>query len=378
MVAFKEFIELNKADMYKTLKELAIIPAPSGHEEKRAEYCLEFLKSVGGKDAYIDSALNVILPINIEGKDSVTVIGAHTDIVFGYEVPLNYEEKDGKIFCPGIGDDTVCAVILMFTAKYILENDIKPENGLVIILDSCEEGMGNLKGMRQFMNDFEGRVKEFVTYDSCFDSIADECVGSVRYNVTVKTQGGHSFGSFGNANAIVELSKIVSEIYKLQVPKKDNSHTTYNVGTIQGGTSVNTIAQNASMLCEYRSDTKECLDMMKTEFERIFESAKSDKVTVDVKVVGERPCSNVDKALQSTLANRCKKVLDEVYGTDIYFRSGSTDCNIPLSMGIPAVNVGVYIGGKSHTREEWLEKASVPTGLMGSLKLVKELGCVNN
>ena len=378
MVDFKEFIELNKADMYKTLKELAIIPAPSGHEEKRAEYCLEFLKSVGGKDAYIDSALNVILPINIEGKDSVTVIGAHTDIVFGYDVPLNYEEKDGKIFCPGIGDDTASAVVLMYTAKYFLENNIKPQNGLIIVLDSCEEGMGNLKGIRQLMQDFGGRIKEFVTYDSDFYSIANECVGSHRYKVTVKTEGGHSFGKFGNKNAIAELSKIIGRMYELEVPKREGATTTYNVGTIDGGTSVNTIAQNASMLCEYRSDNKECLDMMKKEFERIFESAKSDKVTVDVKVVGERPCSNVDKALQSTLANRCKKVLDEVYGIDIYFRSGSTDCNIPLSMGIPAVNVGVYIGGKSHTREEWLEKDSVPTGLMGSLKLVKELGCVNN
>lgn len=378
MVDFKEFIELNKADMYKTLKELAIIPAPSGHEEKRAEYCLEKLNSFGCSGAYIDEALNVILPFNIDGKDKITVIGAHTDIVFGFDVPLNYEEKDGKIFCPGIGDDTACAVILMYTAKYLFENNITPENGLIIVLDSCEEGMGNLKGIRQLMKDFKGRVKEFVTYDSDFYSIADECVGSHRYKVTVKTEGGHSFADFGNANAINELAKIVKEIYSLSVPERKGTTTTYNVGNIEGGTSVNTIAQNASMLCEYRSDSKECLDIMKAEFERIFESAKSDKVTVDVKVVGERPCSNVDKALQSTLANRCKKVLDEVYGTDIYFRSGSTDCNIPLSMGIPAVNVGVYIGGKSHTREEWLEKASVPTGLMGSLKLVKELGCVNS
>ena len=241
MVEFKEFIELNKADMYKTLKELAIIPAPSGHEEKRAEYCLEFLKSVGGKDAYIDSALNVILPINIEGKDSVTVIGAHTDIVFGYEVPLNYEEKDGKIFCPGIGDDTASAVVLMYTAKYFLENNIKPQNGLIIVLDSCEEGMGNLKGIRQLMQDFGGRIKEFVTYDSDFYSIANECVGSHRYKVTVKTEGGHSFGKFGNKNAIAELSKIIGRMYELEVPKREGATTTYNVGTIDGGTSVNII-----------------------------------------------------------------------------------------------------------------------------------------
>lgn len=373
MIDFNEFIENNKADMYRTLKELAVIPAPSGHEEKRAEYCLNVLKSFGAKGAYIDEALNVILPFNIEGKDSITVIGAHTDVVFGYDVPLNYVEKDGKIFCPGIGDDTVCVVILMYTAKYLIENSIVPQNGLIIVLDSGEEGMGNLKGIRQLMKDFEGRVKEFVTYDSDIYSIANECVGSHRYKVTVKTEGGHSFASFGNANAINELAKIVNEIYKLSVPEKDGTTTTYNVGTIEGGTSVNTIAQNASMLCEYRSDSRECLGEMKKAFMGIFESAGTDKVTVEVENVGERPCSDVDDKLQRNLADTCKKICDETYGVDAYFRSGSTDCNIPLSMGIPAVNAGVYIGGLSHTTEEWIDKASVLNGLLFSLKLTFEL-----
>lgn len=373
MTDFKGFIENNKENMYRTLKELAVIPAPSGHEEKRAEYCLDVLKGFGAKDAYIDEALNVILPFNIEGKDNITVIGAHTDVVFGFDVPLNYVEKDGKIFCPGIGDDTACVVILMYTAKYLLENKIEPENGLVIVLDSGEEGMGNLKGIRQFMKDFKGRVKEFVTYDTDIYSIADECVGSHRYKVTVKTEGGHSFAEFGNANSINELAKIVNEIYKLSVPEKEGTTTTYNVGTIEGGTSVNTIAQSASMLCEYRSDSRECLEEMKKAFMGIFDSARTDKVTVEVETVGERPCSNVDKTLQRNLADTCKKICDETYGVDAYFRSGSTDCNIPLSVGIPAVNVGVFIGGLSHTTEEWIDKASVSEGLMFSLKLVQEL-----
>ena len=373
LISFKEFIENNRENIYHTIEELAVIPAPSGHEEKRAEYCLGVLKSFGAVDAYIDDALNVVLPFNIAGKDNITVIGAHTDVVFGFDVPLNYEEKDGKIFCPGIGDDTVCVVILMYTAKYLLENKIKPENGLVIVLDAGEEGMGNLKGIRQFMKDFHGRVKEFITYDTDIFSIADECVGSHRYKVTVKTEGGHSFAEFGNANSINELAKIVNEIYKLSVPAKEGTTTTYNVGIIDGGTSVNTIAQSASMLCEYRSDNRECLEEMKIAFERIFEEARSDEVNVEVENVGERPCSDVDKKIQKALALRCKNICDETYGVDAYFRSGSTDCNIPLSMGIPAVNVGVFIGGLSHTTEEWIEKASVLNGLLFSLKLAYEL-----
>lgn len=373
MIDFNNFIELNTAEMYRTLKELATIPAPSGHEEERAKYCLEFLKACGSKDAYIDSALNVVLPINIEGKDSITVIGAHTDVVFDFDVPLNYVEKDGKIFCPGIGDDTASAVVLMYTAKYLIENNIKPQNGLIIVLDSCEEGMGNLKGIRQLMDEFGGRIKEFITYDSNFDSIANECVGSHRYKVTVKTEGGHSFADFGNANAINELAKIVNKIYNLSAVEKEGSHTTYNVGIIEGGTSVNTIAQNASMLCEYRSDNRECLEVMKDAFMDIFASCGSDDVAVEVETVGERPCSAVDKNKQMQLSEKVKKVCDEIYGLDVYFRSGSTDCNIPMSMGIPAVNMGVYIGGKSHTTEEWIDKESILKGLLASLKLIDEL-----
>ena len=94
LISFKEFIENNRENIYHTIEELAVIPAPSGHEEKRAEYCLGVLKSFGAVDAYIDDALNVVLPFNIAGKDNITVIGAHTDVVFGFDVPLNYEEKD--------------------------------------------------------------------------------------------------------------------------------------------------------------------------------------------------------------------------------------------------------------------------------------------
>ena len=136
MIDFNEFIENNKEEMYAILKELAVIPAPSGHEEKRAEYCLNVLKSFGAKDAYIDDALNVILPFNIEGKDNITVIGAHTDVVFGYDVPLNYVEKDGKIYFEGYmwkdflsskkrGHETVYEVVYDAEAQTITLTKVK-------------------------------------------------------------------------------------------------------------------------------------------------------------------------------------------------------------------------------------------------------------
>ena len=360
---FSRFITENTEDLYKTLKELCLIPAPSHHEDKRAEYCKAWLEKNGCSGVYIDSALNVIFPLNIENSNSITVYAAHTDTVFPDLEVLPYREEDGKIFCPGVGDDTASVCVLMMGAKYFAENNIKPEGGVLFVMNSCEEGLGNLKGIRQLFADFNGRIKQFVTLDSRIDAIADRSVGSHRYNVSVKTPGGHSYGAFGNKNAIVELSKIATKIYDIEVPVCDGSKTTYNVGTVEGGTSVNTIAESASMLCEYRSTHRECLNIMKKHFEEIFADANKDDVCVTAKLIGERPCSDIDASLQAEFADRIKNVIEPVLGKSLRMGSSSTDCNIPLSMGIPAVAIGVRNGGGVHTRGEWIEKDSVLQGM---------------
>ena len=201
----------------------------------------------------------------------------------------------------------------MFAAKFFKENNLKPEKGVLFVANSCEEGLGNLKGTRQIFKDFEGRIKQFVSYDSAsLSRVASECVGSHRYEVTVKTEGGHSYGRFGNKNAIAELSKIITKIYEIEVPCVEGSKTTYNVGGISGGTSVNTIAQEAKMLCEYRSTHAECLAVMKAKFEEIFESAKSEKVEVLVELIGERPCSEIPEEIQNAFAQKCGKIIESI------------------------------------------------------------------
>ena len=123
-MSFSQFISENKDYLYQTLKELCLISAPSHHEEKRAEYCREWLEKNGCKGVYIDSALNVIFPLNVENSDSITVYAAHTDTVFPDLEPLPYREEDGKIFCPGVGDDTASVCVLMMGAKYMTENNL--------------------------------------------------------------------------------------------------------------------------------------------------------------------------------------------------------------------------------------------------------------
>ncbi len=362
-MSFSQFISENKDYLYQTLKELCLISAPSHHEEKRAEYCREWLEKNGCKDVYIDSALNVIFPLNVENSDSITVYAAHTDTVFPDLEPLPYREEDGKIFCPGVGDDTASVCVLMMGAKYCVENNFHKDGGILFVMNSCEEGLGNLKGTRQLFKDYKGRVKQFVTLDSNINAMANVSVGSHRYKVDVKTPGGHSYGAFGNKNAIVELSKIAAKIYEIEVPVREESKTTYNVGTIEGGTSVNTIAENASMLCEYRSTNRECLEIMRQSFEKIFAEADRDDVKVSVEKVGDRPCADIDKSLQDCFTEKMKAVIESVIKKELRVGSSSTDCNIPLSMGIPSLAIGVRAGGGVHTRDEWIEKDSIIKGM---------------
>ena len=370
----QKFIAENTDLMYRTLKALCLIPAPSYREHKRAEYCKKWLEAVGAEGVYIDTALNVVVPMNCENSRELTVFVAHTDTVFPDTEPMPYTDDGEKIHCPGVGDDTASLVHLLLVVKYLLEYQIKPAKGMLFVCNSCEEGLGNLKGTRQIFKDYAGRIAQFVSFDcASLHQIANDCAGSHRFEVEVVTEGGHSFGKFGNANAINELAKIIGRIYSIQVPQKERTRTTYNVGTITGGTSVNTIAQSARMLCEYRSDDKDCLAVMQEKFKAIFEEARTEKVQVKVTQVGDRPCSDVDAQAQEALTAKLESVFEAVFGWKLERKTSSTDCNIPLSMGIPAVCMATYAGEGAHTREEWVEKASIVPGLEVAIRTVKLL-----
>ena len=370
----REFVQSSEKDLLSLLESLCAIPAPSGNEHARAEFCRNWLAEAGADGVYIDEALNVVYPVNCDGAKEITVFCAHTDTVFPDTEPMPYIDDGTKIHCPGVGDDTASLAILMMAVKFMIKRAAKAQSGVLFVCNSCEEGLGNLKGTRKIMEQYGDRVTQFISFDSARPYINHICVGSHRYEVCVRTEGGHSFQKFGNASAVHELSKIVNAIYDIKVPEIDGSRTTYNVGIISGGTSVNTIPQEAHALCEYRSDNAECLEIMREKFAHIFQAAQRDGVEVCVKNIGERPCARgVDAAQQRALTADCADVVQSVTGEEEQFRSASTDCNIPLSMGIPAVSVGVYQGQGAHTREEWVEKASLPTGLEIALKMILKL-----
>ena len=372
----KEFIKNNISELYTLIYDLCHIPAPSHKERPRAEYIKAWFDKNGMTDAYIDGALNVVFPYEAENCRELTAFAAHTDTVFPDAEPMPYSDDGEYIRCPGVGDNTSSIAVLMLTAKYFVENGIKT-NGVLFVANSCEEGLGNLKGVRKLFSDYEGRIAKFIAFDSFnLTRCSDRCVGSHRYEVEAITEGGHSYNAFGNKNAIAELSSIVCKIYSTELPEKEGRRVTYNVGEICGGTSVNTIAQSAKMLCEYRSDDEELLAFMKARFERIFDEAKSEKVKINVRLIGERPCAGkVDEVEMENLKKIASRALLEVTGEELKFTSSSTDCNIPLSLGIPAICIGVYNGYGAHTREEYIEKASLAYGFEIGLKAAVDFAC---
>lgn len=367
----KEYAKENYERALELVREMCKIPAPSHLEHKRAEFCKKWFNDMGAKDAYIDDALNVICPINCENSNEITVFAAHIDTVFPDTEPMPFSEDEEKMYCPGVSDDTASVAVLMLTAEYFIKNNIVPQKGVMFVCNSCEEGLGDLKGTKQLFKDYEGRISQFVSFDSNLDKVYERCIGSHRYEVEVLTEGGHSQGNFGNDNAIDVIAGIIKKIYSIQLPKKEGAVTTYNVGTITGGTSVNTIAQNAKMLCEYRSGDVECLAIIKKKFEEIFESARTEKIKVNVTLVGDRPCQNIQKEKIEKMKKIALPIIEEVIGKQAVLSEASTDCNVPLSLGISALCVGTNIHGGVHTREEWLDKKSILPGLEIGIRIAR-------
>ena len=364
--AMEEYAKNVQSELLQLIRDLCAIPAPSNHEEKRAEFCRDWFIRNGFSGVRVDEALNVLAPVGVDldGADEMNVMMAHTDTVFPDTDPLPFREEGGFMYCPGVGDDTANLAVLMVCARYCREHPAAGGRGILFVANSGEEGLGNLKGSRKIMETFGGRVREFVSLDAArMNRLVTRAVGSHRYRVTVRTEGGHSFANFGNRNAIHSLAAMISLLYSVKVPEEDGSKTTYNVGLISGGTSVNTIAQSAEMMYEYRSDNRNCLDKMEKLFQSVIGTFRNTGVEVEVEKVGDRPCGGeVDEKRLGALRERYRASVRETVGLEPFDGASSTDCNIPLSLGVPAICFGVCRSKGAHTREESLDTTSLTDG----------------
>ena len=371
-----EHIEANSQEALDLLMELGKIPAPSNHEEKRAAFCKDWLEKQGAKGVYIDEALNVVYPVGNVESGPLVVFMAHTDVVFPDTEELPMRVEDGKLYCPGIGDDTIHLVALLMAAKYIAQNNLVPKDvGMLLVANAGEEGLGNLKGCKKIFEKYGDRVTEFVTFDGPFapnaasGKIATVAVGSKRYKIEIDTEGGHSYSKFGNRNAIAYMASLIDTLYNIKVPNRGK--TTYNVGLISGGTSVNTIAQHAEMLYEFRSDNREDLAEMEEHLNAALAFYATKGIKVTTTIVGNRPCGiEVDAERHNALITRTQATVEKYFGFVPVPGSASTDCNIPLSMGIPSVEVSCGRGGGAHTREEFIEIDSQLPGIKLAFELI--------
>lgn len=349
-------------------KELAVIPAPSKAEGKRRAFCLDWWQS-RGLNAFSDGPGNVILELGGTEDTPVVLFMAHTDIVFGENTPLVLREEGDRLYCPGIGDDTAHVAFLLHGGAWMAKQALPEGVTFVFAANVCEEGEGNLLGCRALMERYGSRLREVISFDSYLEKLHDTCVGSMRYRVTARTSGGHSFRDFGAPNAIAKLCGLVAELERQPLPAE--GITTFNFGSIAGGTTVNTIAAEASLLYEFRSDRRENFAQMENQFNSACENVRDCRLTVET--IGVRPCGNVDPAKQAVPVARCENAFA---GLPLPVRyPASTDCNLPLSMGIPAVCIGLVAGGGAHTTEEYVSVASFARGAEVLSRLLSSYLC---
>ena len=368
--AYEEELEL--------LRTLAQVPAPSGREDERARLVRDWLLGQGAPvgAVRVDDAKNVILSLGGPGGGAdaqapCVVFAAHTDVVFPDTTPLPLQETETRLFAPGVGDDTANLAGLLMAARYLIRERVALDRRVLVVANSCEEGLGNLAGTKELFRQYGTCVEEFTSFDLYLGTHVTSAVGSHRWRVRCHTQGGHSWEDFGRDNAIEALCSFIEDLYALELPS--SAKTTINVGRFVGGTTVNSIAEEASVLVEYRSSSEECLEQMFGKFVGLVEGHLKERTRIDVQLIGRRPASgDVVPEGQAELVARTDEVLRELGGVTPTHHESSTDANVPLSMGIRAHTVGTVEGDLLHTREEWVDKASLRRGLAVILALMLE------
>lgn len=356
------YIDDNKDKCLKLLKTITEIPAPTGDERRRSEFIENYLENAGAVGVYRDKAGNVVYPYDIRPGRHNAVMIAHMDTVFRLETPLEVTENSGKLLCPGIGDDTANLVCLLLLAVFAAKEKPSIRCGIFFVFGVGEEGLGNLKGSRRFMEEHADKVSHFWAFDLYYRKIYTDVVGSIRYRIMINTVGGHSYLNFGNPNAIYVASQIINDLYRMK--PLDEERYTYNVGTITGGNSVNSIAEQASFTMEFRTGDPQVMRRCDQAIHDIVKRYRPMTTGLSMELLGQRPCAQgVPEESVEKMIGRARESIRSIIGIDPEESTASTDCNIPLSMGVPAICIGLCDGALLHTTEEWIWKDSVAKGL---------------
>jgi tripeptide aminopeptidase len=358
-------------------KRITEIPAPPFKEKVRAEYFLKRMQELGFKDASIDGEGNVIaLRKGSGGGRPKLVVSAHLDTVFPEGTDVSVKEKDGVILAPGIGDDSRGLAALLSLIKCINANDVATVGDVMFVGTVGEEELGNLRGVKALFRD-HADIDGFISIDGLgITRVVNQATGSHRYEMIFKGPGGHSFQEFGLPSAIHAMGRAIAKISDLRTPS--DPKTTFTVGTVSGGTSVNAIAGEARMAVDMRSDSTEellklearLLDLVKQAVAEENARWNSDKMTIDIKLIGDRPAGIV--AMDSPIVQATQRAVTTITrAARVTFAGSSTDSNLAMSQGIPAVTIGGGgEGGNWHSRNEWYKPVDAYFGPQNALLTV--------
>jgi acetylornithine deacetylase/succinyl-diaminopimelate desuccinylase-like protein len=363
--AFKtatSFIEKDQPRFVKELIELTEIPAPPFKEERRARRYLEMLKEAGLSDVEMDAEGNVMGVRRGSGGGMVAVV-AHIDTVFPEGTDVKVKRDGDRLMAPGVGDNTRGAALMLAIIRAMQAANFQTVDDILFVGNVGEEGEGDLRGVKFLLQKgkYKDRIKEFIAIDGGGqDNITHGGVGSRRYRVTFKGPGGHSYGAFGLVNPAYAMGAAIAKFSQIQVPQTPK--TTYNVGVVEGGTSVNSIPFEMAMVIDMRSVA--CAELKKVEdqflaivkeavaAENKARSTREGAVTADPKVIGDRPCGETAKS--APIVQTVSSVV-RAFGMTPSYGISSTDSNMPMSLGIPAVTIGRGPGGRAHALDEWTD-----------------------
>jgi acetylornithine deacetylase/succinyl-diaminopimelate desuccinylase-like protein len=357
------------------------IPAPTFHEAERAGFVRARFTEEGLQDVEIDSVGNVYARVGsrrqpadakpqpfASAPDKPLIVSAHLDTVFPVGVDLSIRREPERILAPGIGDNSLGVAGLFGLVWALQERGLSLPGDLWLVANVCEEGLGNLRGMQALVDRFGSRPFAYIVVEGmALGQVYQRGLGVQRYRLSVRTAGGHSWIDYGQPSAIHELTALATRITGLELPRQPR--TTLNVGVISGGSSVNTIAAEAMLELDLRSENAATLENVVGQVQQIVHSVQKPGVTIKLEAIGQRPAGELPAEHRLvTLARDCLRSV----GIEARLSIGSTDANLPLSLGIPSITIGLTTGGKAHSVHEYINVAPLEKGVEQLVRLVSQ------
>ena len=359
--------------MIDQLIDLAIqiqqIPAPTFEEASRADFIRRMFTAEALIDIQTDTAGNVLARIPGAGLASPLIVSAHLDTVFPAETDLAIRRDGGRVYGPGIGDNSLGVAGLFGLVWALRERGIQLPGDVWLAANTCEEGLGDLRGMKALVEHFADLPKAYLVIEGmALGHVYHKAIGVRRYKITIHVTGGHSWIDYGAPSAIHEISALATKIAAIQPPALPR--TTLNIGRIGGGTSINTIAAEAWMELDLRSEEQDSLTDLVRQVEKLVDAAEQRGVMVEAEIIGQRPPGEISP--DHPLIRLAQVCLVEQQVEPV-MTVGSTDANIPLSKGYPALVLGLTRGGGAHTVHEFFETAPLAQGLEQVVQFVSRV-----